>query len=98
MGIVPGQAIGRPEDHGLERAAAGGGTQSVQGRAIQPGSADPRIKVLMPWQQGPTGVLPRLLEGAPLTLDRAVLLWLTGRDARLKGYWHPCPPDGPECS
>jgi hypothetical protein len=95
MHIITGQAIGRQDHHGIELAAPGGVTQPIQGRAIQPGPADPVIEVLMRWQQGPALVLHMVLERAPLTLDRAVLLLLTGRDSCIQGYVHPGPPDVP---
>jgi len=98
MRIVTGQAVGRQDDHGIELAAAGGVTQSVQGRAMRLGSTDPIIHGFTHWQKRPIVALNVLLERAPLTLDRACLWLLTGRGSRIQGSWHPCPPGVPEYS
>jgi hypothetical protein len=41
-------------------------------------------------------VLNVLLEYAPLTLDGAFVLLMTGRDSSIECYWHPGPPGVPE--
>jgi hypothetical protein len=95
MRSVTGPAIGRPEDHGLERAALGGVTPPSQGRAIPPCPTAPVIDVLMGWQPCPTLGLPMVRERAPLPLARAVVWLLTGGDSRLEGDLPPCPPAVP---
>jgi hypothetical protein len=50
----------------------------------------------MLWQQGPVLLLNVVFEHAALTLDRALVLLLIGRDAGIIGYLHRGPPDVPE--
>jgi len=96
MSIGTGQPLWRQDDHSIERATPGRVTQTVQGRAIQPCAADPSIAIFMLWPQRPPLVLNMLLAREPLTLDRAFLLLMIGRDSRLEGYLHTCPPGVPQ--
>ena len=47
-------------------------------------------------QQRPPVVLHVVLERAPLTLDGAFVLLLTGRDACIECDFHDCPPGVPK--
>src|SRR5215475_3614442 len=96
MRIIPGQPIRRYDHHGVERAAPSRITQTVEGRAIKPGTADPIINIRMLGQQRPPVVLHMALERAPLTLDGPFVLLLTGRDARIECNFHYCSPGVPE--
>jgi hypothetical protein len=96
MRIIPGQPIRRYDHHGVELATSGCVAQTVEGRAIKPGTADPIINRLMLGQQRPPVVLNMVLERAPLTLDGPFVLLLTGRDARIECNFHYCSPGVPE--
>jgi hypothetical protein len=96
MRIIPGQPIRRYDHHGVELAATGRVAQTVEGRAIEPGAADAFIAILLLWQPGPPVVLNVVLERAPVTLDGAFVLLLTGRDSRLECDFHDCSPGVPK--
>jgi len=93
---VPGQPIGRSDDHGIELPTPRRVTPPVQCWPIQPGSAEPLSAIFVRWEQGPPVVLNVLCEGALLPLDGPFVLLLIGRDARIVGYLHLGPPDVPE--
>jgi hypothetical protein len=81
MRIVPGEPIGRHDHNGIELPTPRRITQSVQGRAIQPRSADAIIALCMLGQQSPILLVNVVCEHASLILDRAFVLLLIGRDA-----------------
>jgi hypothetical protein len=62
MGRVPGEAIGRQDDHGIALPTPSCITQPVQRRPIQPCSTDAIIALFMFWQQGPLLVLNVIFE------------------------------------
>ena len=70
--------------------------QSWGTRPIEPGAAHTIIKILMLGQQRPPVVRNVVLERAPLTLDGACVLLLTGRDTCIECDFHSCPPGVPE--
>jgi hypothetical protein len=96
MGIVPGEPIGRHDDDGIKLPTPSGITQPVQGRAIQPRPADAIIALFMLREQDPALLVNVVFEHPSLTLDRAFVLLLMGRDAGIIGYLHRRPPDVPE--
>ena len=72
MRIIPGQPIRRYDHHGVELAVSGCVAQTVEGRAIKPGTADPIINILMLGQQRPPVVLNMVLERAPFIGGRTL--------------------------
>jgi hypothetical protein len=96
MCIVPGEPIRRQDDHGIKFTAPSYIPQTVQSRAVQSGPADAIIDIFMLWQQRPALVLNVLLEQAPLALDGAFVLLMTGQDSGIQCYLHPGPPGVPE--
>jgi hypothetical protein len=96
MRRVPGEPIRRHDHHGIALPSPRRIAQPVQGWAIQPRPADAIIALFMLGQQGPGLLLNVVFEHASLTLDRAFVLLLMGRDAGIRGYLHRGPPDVPE--
>ena len=96
MRIGPGEPLWRPDDHGIAFTAPGRVPQTVQSRAVQPSPADPIADLFMRWQQRPALVLHVWLEQAPLALEGAFVLLMTGRDSGLECYVQPGPPGVPE--
>jgi len=95
MRLGTGEPIRRPDDHGIELAAPGRVTQTVQGRAVQPCPAEAIIDIFRRWQPRPTVVLHVLLAQAPLTLDGAFVWLRTGRASSIECSVPRGPPGVP---
>jgi hypothetical protein len=83
MRLGAGQPIWRQHDHRVDLPTPSGVPQTIQRWTIQPCATDAIIDILMLGQQYPALVLNVLLEPAPLTLDRTLLLLMTRRDSRI---------------
>ena len=83
MRIVPGEPIGRHEPPGVTRPTPRRITPPVQGRTLQPRPAAAIIALFLLREQAPVLLLHVVGEPASLTLERAVVVLLMGRDARI---------------
>ena len=78
MRIIACKPIGGQHNDSIELAAAGGIPTPVQGGAVESRSAQAIFQIFMLGQEVPPLVLNGVLETAPLTLDRALLLLMAG--------------------
>ena len=92
MGIVARQTIRREHDYGVEFAAPGAVTQSIQRGAIESRATDSFIEKFMFRQQTPVLLLNVLFEKSYLGGNRAFLLSIESRDSGIDRYLHFVPP------